>query len=303
MQYAQKITLFLLTVVFGGSAAFSQTQISSVEAEKLLLEKADPIYPEFAKMMKLQGKVKVKITVSNSGQVVFSKLVSGNAIFKTAALDASQKRKYKPYTVGNKAASFTTIVEFFFSLGMPEDEYERDKKISQQYFKEEEKCRSLIKAQNWNQAETYCKAAILLANQFTNGRELEKSGAYQNFGYVLVNQNRHEEALGNFLKAADVVRNTLNEKNAELADLHRDIGITHHLMGNLDKARESYKLAEKIYQNAYKAMDSTDDEAKAVKQRYMKSLKALLEYHLVAAERSGATAEAEEVRRLMKNLP
>lgn len=304
MPYLRKVTFIsIIFIVFSASQALSQVRLSPDEAEKLVIEKTDPIYPGFAKMLKLQEKVKVQIAVSKSGQVISSKLVSGNAVFKTAALDAAQKRRYKPYTVSGTPVPFTTTVEFFFSLGIPENEYERDKQTSQQFFKEDDKCRALIKAQSWKQAEATCKAAIQFVNQFTNGRELEKSGAYQNLGYVLVNQKRYQEALDHFLKALGFVHTTLNEENAELADLHRDLGITYHLMGNLDKARDSYKLAEKIYQSAYKAMDGAEDEMKAVKQGYLRSLKKLLEYHLVAAEQAGASAEAEDVRRLMKSLP
>lgn len=304
MSYPRKAIFFsMIFFVFGLGQAFPQVRLKPEEAEKLIIEKTEPTYPEFAKMLKLQERVKVEIMVSKTGQVTSSKLLSSNTIFKEAALDAAKKRKYIPHTVAGKAVPFVTTVEFFFSLGIPEDEYERDKKISQEFFKEEDKCRDLLRGQSWKEAETTCKAAVRLADQFTNGRELEKSSAYQHLGHALMGQKRYQEALDHYFQALDFVRTTRTEKDADLGRLHGDIAIAYHLLGNLDKARESYSRAEKILQLAYQSMDDVADEMKTVKQGYMKSLKALLEYHLIAAEQAGAMTEMDDIKKLMKSLP
>ena len=79
----------------------------------------------------------------------------------------------------------------------------------------------------------------------------------------------------------------------------------YHLMRDLEKAREFYRKAEKVYQNAYASIgDGDSDEwVKTTKQSYIKSLKTLLEYHITAAQDAGASSEAEEIRKLLKGLP
>ena len=118
-------------------------------------------------------------------------------------------------------------------------------------------------------------------------------------------QKRFQEALAYYDRAYDAVRSKLTEKNAELGRLYGDMAIAHHALRNLDKARELYRQAEKVYQTAYATIGGDDvaEEGDHMKQSYMRSLKKLLELHLIAAEDAGATAEAEEVKKLMKSLP
>ena len=73
----------------------------------------------------------------------------------------------------------------------------------------------------------------------------------------------------------------------------------------INKARDLYKKAEKIYQLAHATIgrDDSDEWSDRMKQQYMTSLRKLLEYHLMAAEDAGATSEVEDIKNLMKILP
>lgn len=297
--------LGIIFFIFGLEQAYSQVRIGSEESDKLVIEKTEPTYPAFAKMLKLQDTVKVEATISEAGEVISTKVMSGNPAFKMAALEAAKKRKYKPYVVDGKSVPFITTIEFLFSLGISKDEYEREQKISERFFKEEDKCRNLVRSQNWKEAESVCKAAIKLAEQFSSGRELEKMGAYELFGHVLSGQKRYPEALEYYNRALDAVRSKLTEKDAELGRLYGDIAIAYHLLRDLSKAREMYRKAEKIYQLAHASIGDGDSDEwiDNTKRSYKKALKRLLEYHLLAAEDAGAMSEIEEIKRLTKGLP
>jgi hypothetical protein len=90
-----------------------------------------------------------------------------------------------------------------------------------------------------------------------------------------------------------------------LGRLYGDLAIAHHLMRDLEKAREFYRKAETIYQMAYQSIgDGESDElVSTMKREYMKSLKTLLEYHLAAAQDAGAIAEEAEIKKLRESLP
>lgn len=299
MPREQRAILWLvvfLALSFGTVQA--QVRLSPAEANKLLLEKVEPDYPAIAKLLNLQETVQVEITVSATGAVTATKWLKGNNAFKVTALDAAKKRKYKPYVVGGKPTPFITTIAFPFSLGIPADEYERDKRIGAQFFPQDAKCRSLVKAQNWQEAEPACKATVALAEQFPRERELEKMGAYQMYGHVLMGQKRFQDALTYYGRAYDAVQSKLTEKDAELAHLYGDMAIAYHALRDLDKAIALYRQAEKVYQAAYANIG--DDQMRL---SYVRALKKLLELHLTAAEDAGATAEAEEVKKLAKSLP
>lgn len=306
MSLRQRILLLAVSVLsFGAGTAQAQTRLSPAEADKLVIEQPAPQYPAFAKMLKLQDMVQVEVTVSEAGAVTSAKVLSGNEVFKTAALEAAKKRKYKPYVIGGKPTLFVTTIALPFSLGIPQDEYERDKRIGQQFFPQRDKCRNLMKGQNWQEAAAACKAAVELAEQFPRARELEKMSAYQMYGYVLMEQRRFQDALTYYDRAYDAVRSKLTEKDAELGHLYGDMAIAYHALRNLDKAREMYRQAEKVYQTAYATIGGDDvaEWGDQMKQGYLRSLKKLLELHLIAAEDAGAIAEAEEIKKLMKSLP
>lgn len=297
--------LFLCLIVFGSASMHGQVRLSREESDKLAIEKSEPVYPPLAKMMKLQETVKVEATVSELGTVTSAKMISGSPVFRLAAVEAAKKHKFKPYMIDGKATSFITTIELPFSLGIPEVEYKQQKQIGKKFFAEDEKCRNLIKQQKWQEAEPVCAANARLSDKFSSDRELKKLGAHQSLGYALMGQKRYKEALASYARAADAVRSKLTDSDAEMGRLYGDIAITYHALGELDKARAMYRKAETTYQNAYVSIGEggEDEFVTDLQQRYMKSLKQLIEYHLIAAEQAGATDEIEEIKKLLKSLP
>ena len=299
------VTIVLFTLALCGSDAVAQVRLRSEEADKLLVEKTEPEYPGVAKMLKLQGTVSVDATVSESGSVVSAKVLTGDVNFKTAATSAVMKRKYKPHLVNGTPTPFVTTITLEFSLGIPKEEYERDRRVAEQFFPIETKCRSLAMDENWKDAEKVCNDALQQAELFKFGRELEKLGAYELMGHVMRGQKRYREALDYYKRAQVAAGSKLDEKDAELGRLYGDMAITHHLLRELDKARELYSKAERVLQAAYDNMksDEPDQELETLRSGYIRRLRRLLEYHLIAAEDSGSTAEADAIKKLMKSLP
>lgn len=286
----------------------AQVRLSSEEADKLVIEKPEPVYPAIAKAARAEGIVKVETIVSEQGAVRSAKAISGHPLLREVAIDAVKKRRYKAHMVDGKPVPFSMDVYISFPPGnltnAQKQDNEKQDELARQYFKEDDNCRNLVRAQKWSEAEEACKVIVRIADQFSD-RSLEKMGAYELFGYVLRGQKRYKEALEYFNRALDAVRSSLTEKNAELGQLYGDMAITHHLMGDLDIARELYRKAERIYQIAHADMGGGDphEEIEKLRQNYMKSLKRLLEYHLIAAQDAGATSEVEEIRKLIKSLP
>jgi TonB family protein len=301
-----RIGLFVALMIFVGGleSVCAQVSLAPEDAERLLAEKVDPTYPTIARMMKLQGSVKLEITVSAAGEVTAARMLTGDAALKTAALDAAKKRRYKPYVLGGAAVPFTTNIEIRFSLGIPQEQYELDRRIGEQFFKEESLCRELVRKKQWSEAEVSCRRTISLARQFPYERELEKFGAYELFGMALVGLKRYRDAIESYNHALDAVRTKLTEQDAELGRLYGDIAIAYHFLNDLDRAREFYRLAEKTYRLAHANIGKgdVDEEIERMKQGYLKSLKNLLKLHLQAAEEAGDSAEAEKIRASIQEL-
>lgn len=281
-----------------GVSVHGQVRLDSEKAEELLVEKPEPIYPALARQAKLQGTVKVDVTVSGAGTIVSTKVISGHPLLVTAGLEAVKKRKYKPYLISGKPTSFMTTVEVVFSLGLPMKQYEEHAERTSRYIKEEDRCRNLLKAEKWTEAEEVCKAAVPLADQLGDHQGLTKMGAYEHVGHTLLAQRRYQDALGYYSRAFEFAQSSLKETDAELGYAYRDLALVHHGIGNLEKARELYGKAEETLQLAHSKIQSED-----LKHRYEQALKQVLRYHLLAAEEAGAKAEADGIRKRLAGLP
>ena len=297
--------LILVATIVCFAEANSQVRLRPEDADKLLVEKTEPEYPGIAKMLKLQDTVTIDATVAESGSVVSAKHLSGNVAFKSAAIAAVMKRRYNPHLVNGVPTGFVTTVTLEFSLGISKEDYERDRKIGEKFFPLVDKCRALVRAQNWKDAEPVCQDARRQAEMFANGRELEKMGAYELEGHVMRGQKRYVEALDYYKRAQVAAGSRLDEDDAELGRLYAEMAITHYLLRHLPEARELFVKAERVLQAAYDKFksDESDRELETLRRGYIRSLRQTLEYHLVAAEESGATSEVEAIKKLIKNLP
>ncbi|MCA1564500.1 MAG: tetratricopeptide repeat protein [Acidobacteria bacterium] len=183
----------------------------------------------------------------------------------------------------------------------PEDQI----KLARQYFEADTKCRGLLKQEKWKEAEAACLAETRLAERFADQRELEKMGAYENVGVSLAGQKRYAEAITYYTRALEISRPRLTDANAEVGQLYGRIALSYHAMRDLDKAREFYRKAAQTYQIAYAGINEEEvvEEGLKIKRGYLKILKSILEFHLIAAEQAGAAAEVEEIKQQLAALP
>lgn len=98
-----------------GQAAIPQKlRISSGVAERNLLHKVEPEYPQEAKAAQLQGDVVLQGVISKEGDVAELRAVSGQPLLVKGAIDAVKQWRYKPYLLnGHPVEVETTIIVRF----------------------------------------------------------------------------------------------------------------------------------------------------------------------------------------------
>lgn len=74
-----------------------------------------PPYPEEAKERRLEGTVKVKVTINEQGNVSEAKAVCGSGILEMASEEAARLSKFSPTTRDGKAVKVTGIIVYNFS--------------------------------------------------------------------------------------------------------------------------------------------------------------------------------------------
>jgi TonB family protein len=80
----------------------------------VLVHKVQPVYPAEAKRMHVQGSVVIDATVTAQGQVDELKLISGDPMLASAAMDAVRSWKYTPYSLNGQPISKQTRITISF---------------------------------------------------------------------------------------------------------------------------------------------------------------------------------------------
>ena len=78
------------------------------DAERKLKYRVQPVYPELARKMNLEGTVKVKVQITPQGTVKDAQVLGGHPVLADAAVNAVKQWKYEP------GAEATVTVEFNF---------------------------------------------------------------------------------------------------------------------------------------------------------------------------------------------
>ena len=95
-------------------AAPSSQRISQGVTDGLLIKRVQPIYPQQALQMHIQGAVSLQATIGKDGSVRNVKVVSGPATLARAASDAVRQWKYRPYTLNGEPVEIQTEININF---------------------------------------------------------------------------------------------------------------------------------------------------------------------------------------------
>jgi TonB family protein len=81
-------------------------------AERLIT----PSYPENAKKMFMQGKVRVEITIDENGNVIAAKANSGKQLLRVSAESAALRSKFEPVMLDDQAVKAMGFIVYNFTL-------------------------------------------------------------------------------------------------------------------------------------------------------------------------------------------
>ena len=91
-------------------------KVSQGVSEGLLVKRVQPVYPEQARQMRVQGPVELQATINRDGNISNVKVVTGNAQLARAAVEAVKQWKYKPYYLNNEPVEIQTQIIVNFKL-------------------------------------------------------------------------------------------------------------------------------------------------------------------------------------------
>jgi TonB family protein len=106
------IVLYALVIAAVSFAPFTPRAFAEDHPERKVRIRVEPVYPDIARKMNLNGVVRVQVVISPNGSVKETKVIGGHPILVTAAVDAVKKWKFDP-----ASAETTGILEIKFDPG------------------------------------------------------------------------------------------------------------------------------------------------------------------------------------------
>ena len=80
------------------------------------MKKVQPVYPQNALRLRLQGTVEIAATISKTGDVINVKQIGGDQYLGRAAETAVRQWKYKPYMLDGRPVEIQTQISVEFKL-------------------------------------------------------------------------------------------------------------------------------------------------------------------------------------------
>jgi TonB family protein len=288
---------WVLIVACVSSVAQQPAEITKENADEHLVKRIEPDYPPLAKAARIQGKVLLKATISEDGDVTAVNVVSGHPMLIPSAVEAVKKWHYKPFLVDGQAAVVRTEIEVPFSLGISEADYKKEQDASNAYFKQEDKCRALLRAKQYSDAESGCRTAVELVEKLPAARQNERRSAYALLGHSLLNQRKFSDALIPYQQELTIAKASLHPYEAELGYAYHDIALALFATGDLQQSRSDYETAISTLEQARDHIDSA-----FLKNQYAGTMKTVLQEYALLLRKSGDSSGADAAEQRAQSI-
>lgn len=106
----------LVFAVAGVLPCPAEMRVGQPEALRAVVKKVQPDYNPVARKLRVQGDVEVEAHVSDSGEVVDVKVLSGNALLTPAVVKAVRDWRFTPFQQDGKPSQAVATLRFNFKL-------------------------------------------------------------------------------------------------------------------------------------------------------------------------------------------
>lgn len=166
-------------------------------------------------------------------------------------------------------------------------------RINRAFFDEQDKCRSFLKAREFQKAEASCRFAVSLVEKLPSEHVLERSSARTYLGIALLSQGKTQAAIPLLKKSLEIRIPEAGESDADTADIYSWLATAYGLLGEVQSARSYFEKAESSYRGAFVVIG---DDCDGMRFSYPRRMKAALEAHYHVVKVAGLVDEADKLR-------
>ncbi|MGH9578998.1 MAG: energy transducer TonB, partial [Terriglobales bacterium] len=94
----------------------SRVRVSQGVVQGNAISQPKPLYPQMARMARVQGSVVLQAVISKNGNIENLRVVSGHPMLTQSALDAVRQWRYRPYLLNGEPVEVETQITVNFNL-------------------------------------------------------------------------------------------------------------------------------------------------------------------------------------------
>lgn len=94
----------------------AEMRVAQPEAMRAVLKKTTPEYNPIARQLRVQGDVEIEALVSDAGEVVDIKVLTGNALLTAPVVKAVKDWRFQPFRNNGKPSPAIATLRFTFKL-------------------------------------------------------------------------------------------------------------------------------------------------------------------------------------------
>jgi tetratricopeptide (TPR) repeat protein len=176
-------------------------------------------------------------------------------------------------------------------------EYQAEQQAADAYFMQEDKCRQLVNARRFADAEPLCKMGVELVEKLPASRGMERLAAYQQAGHSTFYQKKFADALNFYRRELAIAKVTVEPYAAELGYAYHHVAAGLHATGDLNAARSCYEQSERILEQARRHIGS-----EYLKNRYSAAIKSVLADYVVLLRQMGDESGAKTAEKKARSI-
>jgi len=274
-----------------------KVRISAGVAEGLIVKKVEPVYPEMARIARIQGRVVLSVLLSTGGRIENIKAISGHPILIQAAIDAVRQWQYRPFLLNGQPVEVDTIAEVRFFLGSKEEAAKWEAALHT-FRGQEQRCRTLVSQRVLAEAESSCATLPELSEKLEPELVDERIIAYRDLGSAFFAESKFQEALTAFARELEIAEGKFDPNDLELARAHVDAAHARQALGDLEQASSDFQQAVEIFD--YKLEEQVSDFKRTQSARELRRV--LLDYAKLLRQME-RVPDAEAMEQRAQTLP
>ena len=111
-----RTTMFAILCVAAILPCMAEMRVAQPDALRAAVKKTQAEYNPIARQMRVQGDVEVEALVSDAGEVVDVKVLSGNALLTASVVKAVKDWRFQPFQENGKPSQAVATLRFSFRL-------------------------------------------------------------------------------------------------------------------------------------------------------------------------------------------